>query len=142
RQAVIADVGELSRAEERDYFSMFTSSAPFLIRDEIIADPSILNGRASFTVPMSDPIDQLAKGLVDTNWPGSQRRRNDKPVELFNQVGAKGAVSPPFIWGLCFSSDSRFPDLAGLAGAISGSFWALLLCFLISFPAGIAAAIY
>lgn len=142
RQAVIADVGELSRAEERDYFSMFTSSAPFLIRDEIIADPSILNGRASFTVPMSDPIDQLAKGLVDTNLPESQRRVNDKQVELFNQLEAKGAVSQPFNWGLFFNSDSRFPELAGLAGAISGSFWALLVCFLISFPAGIAAAIY
>lgn len=142
RQAVIDDVGELSRAEERDYFSMFTSSAPFLIRDQIIADPSILNGRATFTVPMSDPIDQLAKGLVNTDLPENQRRVNDKQIELFNKLEAKGAVTQPFNWGLFFNSDSRFPELAGLAGAISGSFWLLLVCFLISFPAGIGAAIY
>ena len=122
RQAVIDDVGELSRAEERDYFSMFTSSAPFLIRDEIIADPSILNGRATFVVPMSDPIDQLAKGLVDTSLPEDQRRVNDKQIELFNTLEAKGAITQPFNWGLFFNSDSRFPELAGLAGAISGSF--------------------
>ncbi|KGF70560.1 phosphate ABC transporter permease [Hoeflea sp. BAL378] len=142
RKAVIDDVGELSRSEERDYFSMFTSSAPFLIRDQIIADPSILDGRASFTVPMSDPIDQLAKGLVDTDLPENQRRVNDKQIELFNKLEAKGAISQPFNWGLFFNSDSRFPELAGLAGAISGSFWLLLVCFLISFPVGIAAAIY
>jgi phosphate transport system permease protein len=142
RQAVIEDVGELSRSEERDYFSMFTSSAPFLIRDRIIADPSLLNGRATFVVPMSDPIDQLAKGLVNTELPESQRRVNDKQVELFNKLKSQGVISQPFNWGLLFNSDSRFPELAGLAGAITGSFWLLLVCFLISFPLGIGAAIY
>ncbi|EHK52621.1 phosphate ABC transporter permease PstA [Allomesorhizobium alhagi] len=142
RQAVLDDVGELSRSEERDYFSMFTSSAPFLIRDQIIADPSILDGRATFMVPMSDPIDQLAKGLVNTDLPENQRRVNDKQVELFNQLEEKGAVTQPFNWALFLNADSRFPELAGLAGAISGSFWLLLVCFLISFPVGIAAAIY
>ena len=142
RTAVLDDVGELSRSEERDYFSMFTSSAPFLIRDEIIANPSLLDGRATFKVPMSDPIDQLAKGLVDTSSDESLRRVNDKQVELYNKLEAKGAITQPFNWGLFFNTDSRFPELAGLAGAISGSFWLLLVCFLISFPVGIAAAIY
>jgi phosphate transport system permease protein len=142
RQAVLDDVGELSRSEERDYFSMFTSSAPFLIRDQIIADPSILGGRATFMVPMSDPIDQLAKGLVNTDLPENQRRVNDKQVELFNQLNEKGAVTQPFNWALFLNADSRFPELAGLSGAISGSFWLLLVCFLISFPVGIGAAIY
>jgi phosphate transport system permease protein len=32
--------------------------------------------------------------------------------------------------------------MAGLAGAIVGSFYALLVCFLISFPVGVAAAVY
>lgn len=142
RDGVKDDVGELSRSEERDYFSMFTSSAAYLIRDQIIADPSILDGRATFVIPMSDPIDQLAKGLVDTDLPEDRRRVNDNQIKLFNQLEAKGAVSQPFNWGLFFNSDSRFPELAGLAGAISGSFWLLLVCFVISFPVGIGAAIY
>src|SRR5690606_34218391 len=40
------------------------------------------------------------------------------------------------------NADSRFPELAGLRGAITGSFWALLTCFVLSFPIGIGAAIY
>ena len=35
-----------------------------------------------------------------------------------------------------------FRSLPGLKGALVGSFWALLTCFLISFPLGIGAAIY
>ncbi|MBX3584805.1 MAG: phosphate ABC transporter permease PstA [Rhizobiaceae bacterium] len=142
RQAMLDDVGELSRAQQRDYFSMFTSSAPFLIRDQIIANPALLDGRATFKVPMSDPIDQLAKGQVNTSLPPDQRRVNDNQIELFKKLEASGAISQPFNWGLFLNSDSRFPELAGLAGAISGSFWLLLVCFLISFPVGIAAAIY
>ena len=48
----------------------------------------------------------------------------------------------PFNWELFFNADSRFPERAGLAGAITGSFYALLVCFLLSFPIGIAAAVY
>jgi len=44
--------------------------------------------------------------------------------------------------GLIFNSDSRFPEIAGLAGAIVGTFYAVLVCFAISFPVGIAAAVY
>ncbi len=53
-----------------------------------------------------------------------------------------GLVTKPFNWGLLFNSNSRFPELAGLRGAIVGSFYALLVCFLVSFPLGIGAAIY
>ena len=143
RNAALAELGEeLPRAAERDYFSMYTSSAPFLIRDQAIADPTLLDGPATFVVPVSDPVDQLAKGLVQTDLPESQRRVNDRQIAYFEQLKASGAITQPFNWGLFFNADSRFPELAGLAGAISGSFWLLLVCFLISFPVGIAAAVY
>jgi phosphate transport system permease protein len=54
----------------------------------------------------------------------------------------EGLLRTPFNWELFFNADSRFPERAGLAGAITGSFFALLVCFLLSFPVGIAAAVY
>lgn len=135
-------VPALERPAERDYFGMFTNNAPFLVRDRVIADPSLLDGPVRFVIPMADPIDQLNKGQFDRNLPEDQRRVNDRQIGFFDQMVAQGAISAPFNWGLFFNADSRFPELAGLAGAISGSFWALLVCFLISFPVGIAAAVY
>jgi phosphate transport system permease protein len=61
---------------------------------------------------------------------------------VFDIVAAQGRISTPFNWGLFLNADSRFPELAGLRGAIVGSFYALAVCFLISFPVGIAAAIW
>ena len=135
-------VPELERPAERDYFAMFTNNAPFLVRDRVMADLSLLDGPRRFVIPMADPIDQLNKGQFDRNLPEDQRRVNDRQIGFFDEMVAQGAISAPFNWGLFFNADSRFPELAGLAGAIAGSFWALLVCFLISFPVGIAAAIY
>jgi len=135
-------VADLPRSAERDYFAIFTASAHFLVRDAVIRRPALLDGPASYKIPLSDPLDQLHKGQFDRDLPEDQRRVSDRQIGFYDQLVARGLISAPFNTGLFFNSDSRFPELAGLAGAISGSFWALLVCFLISFPVGIAAAIY
>jgi len=63
-------------------------------------------------------------------------------VAWFNSLKADGLISSRFNTGLFTNADSRFPEMAGLAGALTGSFYALLICFVISFPVGIGAAIY
>ncbi|CCF22047.1 Phosphate ABC transporter, inner membrane subunit PstA2 (plasmid) [Pseudorhizobium banfieldiae] len=134
--------GELSRSDERAYMSLFTSSAPYLIREAVLKDRSLLDRSSAYRIPLSDPLDQLAKGEVDRATPENQRRVSDQQIAWYDSLVEQGVISQPFNWALFFNADSRFPELAGLAGAISGSFWALLVCFLISFPVGIAAAIY
>jgi phosphate transport system permease protein len=94
------------------------------------------------TVPVSDPFDQLNKGLIDRATPEANRRVSDREIAWFDALKARGMISKPFNWALFTNADSRFPELAGLKGALVGSFWALLVCFLISFPLGIGAAIY
>lgn len=142
RDTLRAQAPDLTRRQERAYFELFTSSAPFLVRDAVIADPTRLNGTSAFVIPMSDRADQFAKGEISRETPEGQRRISDEQIGMYDQLVSKGVISTPFNWGLFFNADSRFPELAGLAGAISGSFWSLLVCFAISFPIGIAAAIY
>lgn len=133
---------DLTGPERRKFLQTFTPNAQFLVRDQVLASPSLIGSTVAFTIPLADPFDQLAKGEVDRSLPESRRRVDDVQIGWYDELNAKGVISQPFNWGLFFNADSRFPELAGLAGAISGSFWALLVCFLLSFPAGIAAAIY
>jgi phosphate transport system permease protein len=127
---------------ERQLGQILTNNAQFMVRDAVVADPSVIGGTLALAIPASDPFDQLNKGTISRDVPEDQRRVNDRQIEWFDQLEAEGRVSTPFNWGLIFNADSRFPELAGLAGAIVGSFYALLVCFIISFPIGIAAAIY
>jgi phosphate transport system permease protein len=134
--------GEHSRAEMRTIGGIVTGNAQFLVRDAVVRDPSVIGGTLTLEVPASDPYDQLAKGLIDRATPEANRRLDDAEVALFDQLVAEGRVSRPFNTGLFLNPDSRFPEMAGVASAVVGSFYALLVCFLISFPVGIAAAVY
>ena len=134
--------GEHSAAELRVMTGILTNNTQFIVRNAVVRDPSVIGGTLTLEVPASDPFDQLSKGLVDRDTPEERRRVDDQQIALFDQLADQGLVSRQFNTALFLNPDSRFPEIAGLRGAIVGSFYVLLICFLLSFPTGIAAAIY
>lgn len=138
----LSDVDMSDRATRKEIEKILSNGAQFHLRDMIVADPTLIGQTVELTVPVSDPYDQLNKGAIDPNTPEENRRLSDRQIGMFNQLVDAGLVTKPLNWGLITNADSRFPELAGLKGALIGSAWALLVCFLISFPLGIGAAIY
>ena len=136
------DVDMTDRAEAREVSTILSNGAQFELRDMVVADPSLIGQTITLKVPTSDPYDQLAKGLVKRDTIEANRRLDDAAIERFDRLQDLGLISKPLNTGLLTNADSRFPELAGLKGALVGSFWALLTCFVISFPLGIGAAIY
>lgn len=131
-----------SPREARAVADILTPNTQFYVRDAVLRDPSVIGGVLTLAVPAADTYDQLAKGLVDRASEEDRRRLNDQQIALFDQVEDQGRVERQFNWGLFTYTDSRFPEVAGLRGALIGTFYTLLVCFVISFPVGIAAAIY
>ncbi len=140
--ALVPGLEDADRATMRKLGTILSNGAQFELRDRIVADPGLIGKTIELTVPVADPYDQLAKGLIRRDTPENQRRISDRQIGWFDQLEKDGLISEPFNWALFTNADSRFPELAGLKGAIAGSFWALLVCFLISFPLGIGAAVY
>jgi len=140
-QSLFPDVPD-NRAELRKLTSILSNGAQFTIRDMVVADPGLIGETVSVTVPVSDPYDQLNKGLIDPDTPEQNRRLTNDEIANFNRLAEAGMLSEPLNWGLITNADSRFPELAGLKGAIIGSAYALLVCFMLAFPVGIGAAIY
>ena len=131
-----------NRGAMRTVEAIFSNGAQFKLRDMVVANPDLIGRTVSLSVPVSDPYDQLNKDLIDRDTPEQLRRLKDNQLALFDTLKSEGMISAPLNTGLITNADSRFPELAGLKGAILGSFWALLVCFLISFPLGVGAAIY
>jgi phosphate transport system permease protein len=138
--AALNDIGSV--AQQRAISQIITNNAQFMVRDAVRANPSLVGGSVTLSVPAADPFDGLNKGQVRRDVAEANRRVTDAQIVWFDQLVEQGRVSAPFNWGLFFNADSRFPEMAGLAGAITGSFYLLLVCFLVSFPVGIASAIY
>ena len=140
--ARMLDLPADDRRERKALGEILSNGAQFELRDRVVADPDLIGQTIRLSVPVSDPYDQLHKGLIDRATPEANRRLNDGQIALFDRLEEAGAISAPFNLALFTNADSRFPELAGLKGALVGSFWALLVCFLISFPLGIGAAIW
>ncbi len=140
--ADLPSVDPNDRAAMRVVGGILSNGAQFQLRDRVVADPSLIGQTIALSVPVSDPYDQLRKGLLDRETPESLRRLDDTQIAFYDRLIEIGAITSSLNTGLLTNADSRFPELAGLKGAIMGSFWALLTCFLISFPLGIGAAIY
>ncbi len=142
RDAMQTTFPEAGKDELKALSGILSNAAQFVVRDKVVADPSLIGQTVSINVPVSDPYDQLNKGNVDVTSDESTRRLSDTEIVAFRHLQDEGRISKPINWALVTNADSRFPELAGLKGAIIGSAYALLVCFLISFPLGIGAAIY
>ena len=93
-------------------------------------------------MPFSDDLDQLAKGRISADSVEAERRVSDKQIEWFRQLEQRGLVEHVFNTTLFTSGDSRSPELAGIWGALVGTFWTMLITIAIAFPLAVGAAIY
>jgi phosphate ABC transporter permease subunit PstA len=66
----------------------------------------------------------------------------DRQAAWANTLKASGDIRRVPNLDLLTRSDSTYPELAGLAAALAGSFWIMLVTLLLSLPVGVAAAIY
>ena len=120
-------------------FAMLASNAPDEIRARIEADPNLIGKTIQILLPLETPYQILAKGETPMRL---NPRFSQMQIEAYDAMVSRGMVHTPFNWELFVNADSRFPERAGLAGAITGTFLMLLVCFGLSFPIGIAAAVY
>ncbi|MBB83704.1 MAG: phosphate ABC transporter, permease protein PstA [Deltaproteobacteria bacterium] len=143
RNALRARFPEVSgRKNKRRLNALLSDGAEYQLRDAVLADPGLVGQTASFVLPMSDDVDLLLKGDIDRNVAESDRKLTDLQIEWVDALVADGAVSHEWNTGFLTNGDSREPELAGMQGAIRGSLLTLLVTLLLSFPVGVAAAVY
>lgn len=74
--------------------------------------------------------------------PETARKVNDKQIVWIETLMRQGAVETVFNWRFFTAGDSREAELAGVWGAVVGTFWTMMVTFLLAFPIGVMAAIY
>jgi len=133
---------DVPRRELRKLFAMFSESAADDLREMVIQNRSILGTTQKLKVLASSSVDMIVKGQAPREIEEKRRVLNDFQLGLLDRWIAEGRRSSSFNHRFFTNGDSRSPELAGLGGAIAGSFWTLMVCLILSFPMGVAAAIY
>ncbi|HEX5056577.1 MAG TPA: phosphate ABC transporter permease PstA [Gammaproteobacteria bacterium] len=143
RQALQSRFPEVrDRREKRRLYSLISSGAEYQLGDMLQSRHELLNTKQSVWLYADNDVDALYKTDRERELPEAARRINDLQLTWLARLEAEGAVKTGFNWNLLNAGDSREPELAGIRGALVGSFYTLLVTLLLSFPIGVAAAIY
>jgi phosphate transport system permease protein len=138
--------GVTSRSDRRALVGLVSPGATFDIRRQVMAaeeaGQSLIGHRVEILVHASDDIDQLEKGHISVDDAEAERRVSDQEIEWFHRLKERGLIETTFNTTLFTAGDSRSPELAGLWGAVVGSFWTMLVTLALSFPLAVGAAVY
>lgn len=139
-RALFPDV--TGRSDRRELNRLISIAAGFQIRDMVRDDPSLIGSTQTIRVPASATVDMLVKGNIDPGVDEALRPISDQSIRWVDELQASGRLGLDFNTALFTNGDSREPELAGIKGALMGSFYMLLVTIVLAFPIGVAAAIY
>ena len=105
-------------------------------------DPSLFGTITKVKFALDDDIDSFLRGYIKRETPESERRISDKVIGFVDKLNQDGRITYEFSDYILKGSASGNPEMAGIKGAFIGSMLTLSVCLLISFPLGVATAIY
>ena len=130
------------RADRRQLHALISSGAEFDLRDRVVRDPALVGQTQVFRLPLSDDADMLLKGRISRQVPEAERRVSDRQIAWLDDLASSGQIEKRFNLAFFTRGDSREPELAGIWGAVVGSFYTMVVTLVLSFPLGASAALY
>ncbi len=130
------------RKAKRELFKLISPGAAWQLQDLLLANPSLINTTISIELLMDDDVDQWFKHDQDLAKDEMNNRLSEQQLGWINNWVESGRLDTHFNTLFFTNGDSREPELAGIHGAIKGTLLTLMVTLLLSFPIGVAAAIY
>ena len=137
---LFADLTE--RRQLREVYALVSAGASRQLESMVIAHPSVIGTTRDLWLIAGADVDMLMKGHLDRAMPEADRHIKDSSIALIDRLAADGRIERRFNTGFFTNGTSREPELAGIAGALAGTFYTLVLTLLFSFPLGVGAALY
>ena len=134
--------GVTKRGDKRNLYGLVSGGAGFELRDRLHADPGLMGRTVSIWVTADAEIDMVVKGHIDREVPEDDRRVKDQTIAWIDALVAEDRLEKRFNITFFTAGDSRNPEQAGIWGAAVGSVYTLIVTLVLSFPIGVAAAIY
>ena len=114
----------------------------YLLQDRFKVDAKeIINTKTMVWALVDDKVDFYLKRLGEPGEPG-KHEFSEKQLQWIHAAVESGDLQKRFNWAFFNNGDSAHSEEAGIRGAVMGSFYLLLVTLALSFPIGIATAIY
>ena len=138
----VLGVDPASRAQRNAANALLSRETDSQLREMVASDPSLIGKTKRVWVLASGNADAFLKGKIDRTLPQENRQISDQQIGWIDKLTGEGIMKTLFNTGLFTNTASSQPETAGLAVALIGSFYIMLIVVLLSVPLGVAAAIY
>ena len=128
-----------SAGQKRELNRLVGSYGSNDIKDRLSANPELLNTAETFEFQASDQVSVYVKHADNPRY---SVRLSEQQQAWVDELVEKDVIGTGFNDILFGRGDSRNPGNAGLLGAVVGSLLTMLVTLALSFPMGIAAAVY
>lgn len=136
----LADTLPDATMDDRDALrGLINSYASNQLRDELVTNPDWMGTTQTITFLANSNVDVYVKHEDD---PAYSIKLTEQQKEWVAELQERGVVETRFNDVFFTSGDSRDPARAGVLGAIVGSLLTMFITLVLSFPIGVAAAIY
>ena len=136
RSALYAGFPEVTnRRDRRALGALLSRGAGAVVGEVVAADPSRIGSTQTVWVPADDEVDLYRSS-------GAAGRLDETQVAWIDALETNGRLRSRLNARFLTGGDSREPELAGIWGAVVGSFLTLVVTLLIVFPIGVSAAIH
>ena len=131
------------RREKKRLIQLVSMNAGFILKDYLDDHPlEFKHQTITVWLPTSDDVDMYYKGYIDREAPEHERRIKNIQLGWLDQLELQNRIDKKFNTIFFTYGDSRSPETAGIKGAIVGSFLTILVTLILSFPIGVATALY
>ena len=130
------------RSNLKQLYALLSDDAGYALQRRLSDDPTLLGRSERVWVLARDNTDMAMKGRITRRESAEGRPLSDQQLDWIDALKAKDLIRLRFNSGFFTHGDSREPEQAGIWGAVVGSFFTLVITLFLSFPIGVAAAIY
>lgn len=130
------------RRDKRKLYGLVSNGAGFDLRKKLEEKPELLGESFDIWVLADDDLDTYIKSRGDNPENAFTERMSEKQLAWTEALLAEGSIEKRFNRVFFTNGDSREPEIAGIRGALMGSLLTLFITFILSFPIGVAAAVY
>ena len=130
------------RKDKKKLYKLISVEGSLELKKKVLDNRDLLGQKVKIWVSASDDVSLYVRGKIDDTLPEDQRKITDKEISWINNLEANGQIRTKVNWGFFRNGDSREPEIAGILAALVGSTLSLLVCFILSFPLGVSAAIF
>lgn len=131
-----------SRQEKREVLKLFGPGAEEVIKEFVLNHPEYVGSSVKLWLPAGDGINLVNKGVISKDKAIQAGLVTENMLNQFERLKKEGKVTVGFNRRFFTSGDSHTAGMAGIGGAIVGSFYLMIITFILSFPMGVGAAIY